>query len=142
MLCIKQPTFLNFSRTVSEDYKRDGNPVDLQENGVRTEVLPNTSEEASRAVVDVTVVNNLKGDESLQKLSSSNVLEKRNSMDINLERALKNRAQVIGSFEDMEETQKEWEKKFTENKSSALVCPMSQALTSGKFWGILFIHVN
>ncbi|ESQ45275.1 hypothetical protein EUTSA_v10010215mg [Eutrema salsugineum] len=106
------------SRIVSEDHKRDGNTVvDLQGNGVRTEVLPNTSEEASRTVVDVTVV---KGDESLQKLSYSNVLEKRDRMDINLERALENRAQVIGSFEDMEETQKQWEKKFTENKSSAL----------------------
>ncbi|KFK34477.1 hypothetical protein AALP_AA5G150600 [Arabis alpina] len=108
------------SRTVSENNKKDGNPVDFQENGVRTEVLPNTSEEASRTVVDVTVVNNVKGDDSLQKLSNSSVLDKRNSMDINLERALRNRAQVIGSFEDMEETQKEWEKKFSENKSSAL----------------------
>ncbi|CAE6075956.1 unnamed protein product [Arabidopsis arenosa] len=98
------------SRNVSEDYKRDGN----QENG---EMLPQTNEEASRTVVDVAVV---KGDESLNKLSSSNGLEKENSTDINLERALENRAQVIGSFEDMEETQREWEKKFRENKSSAL----------------------
>ncbi|KAL1199855.1 hypothetical protein V5N11_013110 [Cardamine amara subsp. amara] len=107
------------SRTVPEDYKRDGNPVDFQENGVRTEMLPNTSEETSRTVVDVAVV---KGDESesVNKLSISNGLEKENSMDINLERALESRAQVIGSFEGMEETQKEWEKKFTENKSSAL----------------------
>ncbi|RID46906.1 hypothetical protein BRARA_I03543 [Brassica rapa] len=94
------------SRTVSEDHKGDGNAV------VDTEVVPNASEEASRTVVDVAV---MKGDESLQ-----NVLEKRDSMDINLERALAKRAQVIGSFEDMEETQKQWEKNFTDNKSSAL----------------------
>ncbi|CAL9246684.1 unnamed protein product [Arabidopsis halleri] len=105
------------SRNVSEDYKRDGNPVDFQENGVRTEMLPQANEDASRTVVDVAVV---KGDESLNKLSNSNGLEKENSTDINLERALENRAQVIGSFEDMEETQREWEKKFRENKSSAL----------------------
>lgn len=42
-------------------------------------------------------------------------------MDINLERALAKRAQVIGSFEDMEETQKQWEKEFTDSKLSALV---------------------
>ncbi|XP_010515678.1 PREDICTED: uncharacterized protein LOC104791476 isoform X1 [Camelina sativa] len=105
------------SRIASEDYKRDGNSVDFQENGVRTDVLPQTSEEASQTVVDVTAV---KGDESLNKLSNSNGLDKDNSMDINLERALENRAQVIGSFEDMEETQREWETKFREKKSSAL----------------------
>lgn len=126
-MCIKTTNMFELSRNVSEDYKRDGNPVDFQENGVRTEILPKTSDEESKTVVDVTVV---KGDESLKKLSNSNGLEKENSMDINLERALENRAQVIGSFEDMEETQKEWEKKFRENKSSALVCPMSQTLTS------------
>lgn len=105
------------SRIVPEDHKRDGNPVDFQENG---EVLSTTCEEASRTDADVTLV---KGDESSHKVSNSNGLERENSMDINLERALKNRARVIGSFEDMEETQKEWEKKFTEkeNKSSALV---------------------
>uniref|UniRef100_A0A1J3FA97 Uncharacterized protein n=1 Tax=Noccaea caerulescens TaxID=107243 RepID=A0A1J3FA97_NOCCA len=107
------------SRIVSEDHKRDGNPVDFQENGVSAEVLSTTCEEASRTDADVALV---KGDESLHKVSNSNGLERENSMDINLERALKNRARVIGSFEDMEETQKEWEKKFTEkeNKSSAL----------------------
>ncbi|KAL0714207.1 hypothetical protein Bca4012_021186 [Brassica carinata] len=101
------------SRTVSEDHKGDENAVvDLQDG---TEAVPNASEEASRAVVDVAVV---KGDQS-----SQNVLEKRDSMDVNLERALAKRAQVIGSFEDMEETQKQWEKEFTDNKSSALdVC--------------------
>lgn len=121
MLSIRKPNILEFSRTVSEDYKRDENPVDFQENAVRTEMLPKMSEETSRTVVDVTVV---KGDESesLNKLSNSNGLEKENSMDINLERALESRAQVIGSFEGMEETQKEWEKKFRENKSSSLVC--------------------
>lgn len=76
-------------------------------------MVPNASEESSRTVVDVVV---MKGDESLQ-----NVLEKRDSMDINLERALAKRAQVIGSFEDMEETQKQWEKEFTDSKLSALV---------------------
>ncbi|XP_010426836.1 PREDICTED: uncharacterized protein LOC104711777 [Camelina sativa] len=105
------------SRIASEDYKRDGNSVDFQENGVRTEVLPQTIEEASKTVVDGTAV---KGDESLNKLSNSNGLDKDYSMDINLERALENRAQVIGSFEDMEETQREWETNFRENKSSAL----------------------
>ncbi|CAF2111222.1 uncharacterized protein BNAC08G23550D [Brassica napus] len=94
------------SRTVSEDHKGDGNAI------VDTEVVPNASEESSRTVVDVVV---MKGDESLQ-----NVLEKRDSMDINLERALAKRAQVIGSFEDMEETQKQWEKEFTDSKLSAL----------------------
>lgn len=95
-------------------------------------MLPKTSEEASRTVVDVTVV---KEDESegLNKLSNSNGLEKENRMDIDLERALESRAQVIGSFESMEETQKEWEKKFRENKSSSLVCSMSQALTFENF---------
>lgn len=83
-------------------------------------MLPRTSEEASNTMVDVTVN---KGEESLQKLSCSSVLEKGNSMDVNLEKALRKRAQVVGSYEDMEETQKQWEKKFTENKSSALVCP-------------------
>ncbi|KAJ0253543.1 hypothetical protein HA466_0112140 [Hirschfeldia incana] len=68
--------------------------------------------EASETVVDVDV---MKRDESLE-----NVLEKRDSMDVNLERALAKRAQVIGSFEDMEETQKQWEKEFTDNKSSVL----------------------
>lgn len=103
---------------MSEDHKRDGNTVvDLQGKGDRTEVLPKTSEEASTTVVDV------KGEESLQKLSCSSVFEKGNSMDVNLEKALRKRAQVVGSYEDMEETQKQWEKKFTENKSSALVCP-------------------
>ncbi|KAG2325854.1 hypothetical protein Bca4012_040434 [Brassica carinata] len=109
------------SRTVSEDHKRDGKTVvDFQGKGGSTEVLPKTSEEASTTVVDVTVI---RGEESLQKLSCSNVLEKGNSMDIKLEKALRKRAQVVGSYEDMEETQKQWEKKFTENKSSALdVC--------------------
>ncbi|KAF8099754.1 hypothetical protein N665_0237s0009 [Sinapis alba] len=101
------------SRTVSEDCKEDGNTVVDLQNG--TEVVPNASEEASKTVVDV-----IKGDQSSQKLLYSNVLEKRDSMDINLERALAKRAQVIGSFEDMEETQKQWEKEFTDNKSSAL----------------------
>ncbi|CAH8385255.1 unnamed protein product [Eruca vesicaria subsp. sativa] len=96
------------SRTVSEDHKGDGDAVvDLQDG---TEVVPKLSEEASVDGVDV-----MKGDQSLQ-----NVLEKRDNMDINLERALQKRAQVIGSFEDMEETQKQWEKEFTDNKSSAL----------------------
>uniref|UniRef100_A0A0D3BYJ8 Uncharacterized protein n=1 Tax=Brassica oleracea var. oleracea TaxID=109376 RepID=A0A0D3BYJ8_BRAOL len=107
------------SRTVSEDHKRDGDTVvDLQGK----EVLPKTSEEASTTVVDVVTVR--KGEESLQKLSScSHVLEKGNSMDVKLEKALRKRAQVVGSYEDMEETQKQWEKKFTENKSSPLdVC--------------------
>lgn len=127
MLYIRVTNISEYSRNVSDDYKRDGNPVDFQENGIHNEMLPQANEEASRTVVDVAVV---KGDESLNKLSNSNGLEKENSTDINLERALENRAQVIGSFEDMEETQREWEKKFRENKSSALVCPMSQALTS------------
>lgn len=105
------------ARNVSEDYKRDGNPVEFQENGVRTEMLPQKNDQVSRTVVDVAVV---KGDDSLNKLSNSNGLEKGNSTDINLERALENRAQVIGSFEEMEETQREWEKNFRENKSSAL----------------------
>ncbi|KAJ0245611.1 Transcriptional regulator ATRX [Hirschfeldia incana] len=101
------------TRTVSEDHKRDGNTVvDLQGK----EVLPKTSQEASNTVVDVTV---MKGEESLQKLPCSNVLEKENSIDVNLEKALRKRAQVVGSYEDMEETQKQWEKKFTENKSSS-----------------------
>ncbi|CAN7015346.1 hypothetical protein Bca4012_031930 [Brassica carinata] len=106
------------SRTVSEDHKRDGDTVvDLQGK----EVLPKTSEEASTTVVDVVTVR--KGEESLQKLSCSHVLEKGNSMDVKLEKALRKRAQVVGSYEDMEETQKQWEKKFTENKSSPLdVC--------------------
>lgn len=76
-------------------------------------MVPNASEEASKTVDDVAVT---KGDQIFQ-----NVLEKKDSMDINLERALAKRAQVIGSFEDMEETQKQWEKNFTDNKSSALV---------------------
>ncbi|CAC07915.1 putative protein [Arabidopsis thaliana] len=97
--------------------KQDGNPVEFQENGVRTEMLPQKNDQVSRTVVDVAVV---KGDDSLNKLSNSNGLEKGNSTDINLERALENRAQVIGSFEEMEETQREWEKNFRENKSSAL----------------------
>ncbi|CAF2268581.1 hypothetical protein HID58_014472 [Brassica napus] len=101
------------SRTVSEDHKRDGDTVvDLQGK----EVLPQTSEEASTTVVDVVTV--IKGEESLQKLSCSNVLEKGNSIDIKLEKALRKRAQVVGAYEDMEETQKQWE-----NKSSSLdVC--------------------
>ena len=109
----------SLSRTVSEDHKRDGDTVvDLQGK----EVLPKTSEEASTTVVDVVTVR--KGEESLQKLSScSHVLEKGNSMDVKLEKALRKRAQVVGSYEDMEETQKQWEKKFTENKSSPLVMP-------------------
>ncbi|KAF8107435.1 hypothetical protein N665_0122s0073 [Sinapis alba] len=103
------------SRTVSEDHKRDGKTVvDLQVKEACTEVLPKTSEEASPTKVDVTVT---KGEESLQ---CSNVLEKGNSMDTNLEKALRKRAQVVRSYEDMEETQKQWERKFTENKSSAL----------------------
>lgn len=108
----------SLSRTVSEDHKRDGDTVvDLQGK----EVLPKTSEEASTTVVDVVTVR--KGEESLQKLSCSHVLEKGNSMDVKLEKALRKRAQVVGSYEDMEETQKQWEKKFTENKSSPLVMP-------------------
>jgi len=126
MLCNRITNIFQLSRNVSEDYKRDGNPVEFQENGVRTEMLPQKNDQVSRTVVDVAVV---KGDDSLNKLSNSNGLEKGNSTDINLERALENRAQVIGSFEEMEETQREWEKNFRENKSSALVCPISQALT-------------
>ena len=104
----------SLSRTVSEDHKRDGDTVvDLQGK----EVLPQTSEEASTTVVDVVTV--IKGEESLQKLSCSNVLEKGNSIDIKLEKALRKRAQVVGAYEDMEETQKQWE-----NKSSSLVCPL------------------
>ncbi|CAH2064324.1 unnamed protein product [Thlaspi arvense] len=111
---VHYPPLLSLDTDDSLDYKRDGNTVvELQENGVRTEVLPKTSEEASRTVVDVTVVKK-------HEISQKHVVEKRNSMDINLERALHKRAQVIGSFEDMEETQKQWERKFTENKSSAL----------------------
>ncbi|KAJ4890106.1 Uncharacterized protein Rs2_29854 [Raphanus sativus] len=95
------------TRTVSEDHhKGNGNAVVDLHDGTEA------SEEASRTVVDVDA---MKRDESLQR-----VLEKRDSMDVNLERALAKRAQVIGSFEDMEETQKQWEKEFTDNKSSAL----------------------
>lgn len=94
---------------MSEDHhKGNGNAVVDLHDGTEA------SEEASRTVVDVDA---MKRDESLQR-----VLEKRDSMDVNLERALAKRAQVIGSFEDMEETQKQWEKEFTDNKSSALVC--------------------
>ncbi|CAN8278892.1 unnamed protein product [Cochlearia groenlandica] len=107
----------NESRTDSEDYKRDINKDDVQENGVCNEMLPKTSEEAFVTAVDVTTV---KVDESLQRLSNSNGLENENSEDVNLRSALNNRAQVIGSFEDMEETQKQWERKFTEKQSSAL----------------------
>lgn len=39
-----------------------------------------------------------------------------------MERALEHQAQLIGQYKDMEKEQREWEEKYQENNSSAVVC--------------------
>lgn len=46
----------------------------------------------------------------------------RDRRDGEMERVLKQQAQLIGQYEQEENAQREWEKKFNENKSSTVVC--------------------
>ncbi|XP_010541201.1 PREDICTED: uncharacterized protein LOC104814724 isoform X2 [Tarenaya hassleriana] len=99
------------SRSVVEDYKRDRNASDHQESSVNNSEM--LYEEAPKTVPNAA---DLKKNGHLQKVFSSNCLEKQTS----LERALENRARVIGCFGDLERTQREWEIGFRESNISAL----------------------
>lgn len=120
-------------RSTFEEVKTDAIKVDSQEQGVAVtlEVSPNDSDGRPECLRGASQPReeklSLDGPhmgclDNGTNVSCCDVDFNGHPLDNDMEKALEQQAQLIGKYEEMEKTQREWEERFRENNSSTPVC--------------------